>query len=323
MPPLTPRPFTRRRPAIRPPGWKPLILVLLWPVLLAAPAWADGHGEPAAQAGAAVQRGQYIFRATGGCGCHTDTPNKGPFLAGGRAIRTPFGTFFGTNITPHAQTGLGKWKEADFVRAMTQGVAPDGSHYFPVFPYTSFTRMTREDLADLWAYLRSVPPVKRANKPHDLGFPFNLRMGAWFWKWWNFRPGSYRPAADQPPDWNRGAYLSRALGHCGECHTPRGLMGAPVAAMRYAGSEDGPEGELAPNITPHRTTGIGEWTLNDMVWFLETGLKADGDDTQGLMSEMIENGYTHLSEADRRAIAVYLRSLPPINNALIRKNKAE
>ena len=281
--------------------------------LIALPAWGD---EPAA-----IQRGKAVLQAAGGCSCHTDDKHSGAFLAGGRPIKTPFGTIYSTNITPAPKTGIGTWSEADFRRAMTQGVGPDGRHYFPVFPYTSFTRMTEQDVQDLKAYLFSVPPVEQANKPPELRFPFGWRGGLLVWRWLNFHPGTFQPRSDQSAEWNRGAYLTTALGHCAECHTPRNWLGGLKTKMAYAGSADGPEGELAPNITPDEATGIGKWSVADIVWFLQTGLKPDGDDTQGLMSVVIENGYKHLPEADLRAIAVYLRSLSPIRNKVVKKDK--
>jgi mono/diheme cytochrome c family protein len=140
------------------------------------------------------------------------------------------------------------------------------------------------------------------------------------WQWLFFRPGEFEPDPSQSAEWNRGAYIVTALAHCGECHTPRNLVGASKPSMAYAGAEDGPEGELASNITPDEATGIGSWSLEDIVWFLQMGLKPDGDDTQGLMSEVIETGYQHLREADLRAIAVYLKTLKPISNRLLKKD---
>ena len=283
--------------------------------LLAAPARGQ---QPDADA---IKRGKAVFHATGGCTCHTDIKNKGAFMAGGRPIAIPSGVVYATNITPDRKTGLGAWSEADFIKAMTQGLSPDGKHYYPVFPYTAFTGMTRPDLQDLWAYLRSIPPVELANRDNKLRFPFSWRGGLGGWKKLYFKPGTLKPDASKPDEWNRGAYLAEALAHCAECHTPRNAMGGLKAPMRYAGVVDGPEGELAPNITPDKATGIGDWSLTDMTWYLETGLKPDGDDTQGLMSEVIEHGYKHMPAADFRAIAVYLRSLAPIANKVEAKDK--
>jgi mono/diheme cytochrome c family protein len=264
----------------------------------------------------AVQRGEYIFRAAGGCSCHTDVKNNGVFMAGGRPIKTPFGSVYSTNITSAPNTGIGKWSDADFIKAMTEGVGPDGTQYFPVFPYTSFTKMTRQDLLDLKAYLFSIPAVEQANIPPDMPLPFRWRFPLRLWKWLYFQPGVFRPTTTQSPEWNRGAYLATALGHCHECHTPRNFLGGLKNDLLYAGAADGPEGELAPNITPDRETGIGTWTIPDVVWMLQTGFKPDGDDTQGLMSELIEHGYKSLTEADLQAIAVYLQSLKPVHNVV-------
>ena len=266
------------------------------------------------QEGTAVERGAYVFRAAGGCSCHTDVKNDGAFMAGGRPIATPFGTIYSTNITPDPETGIGAWSDEDFLRAMTQGVGPSGKQYFPVFPYTSFTRMSRRDVLDLKAYLFSIDPVVQANRPHELQAPFGWRIGVRAWKLLYFRPGPMTPDPARSAEWNRGAYLSRALGHCEECHTPRNLFGGLRKDRGYAGTVDGPDGELAPNITPDPDTGIGSWSSADLVWFLQMGLKPDGDDTQGLMSELIETGYSHLGEDDLEAIAAYILSLLPIRH---------
>ena len=278
-------------------------------------------GTATGQESPSVERGAYLFRAAGGCSCHTDVKNQGAFMAGGRPIATPFGTIYSTNITPDPKTGIGAWSDEDFLRAMTLGVGPSGVQYFPVFPYTSFTRMTSKDVLDLKAYLFSISPVEQANKVHDLQAPFGWRFGVRVWKWLYFQPGTWQPDTDQSPQWNRGAYLVQALGHCGECHTPRNLLGGLQRGRRHAGTVDGPDGELAPNITPDAGTGIGSWSPADVVWFLQTGLKPDGDDTQGLMSELIETGYSHLSEADLGAIAAYIQSLPPIHHKVVPREK--
>ena len=277
--------------------------------------YATGQENPS------VERGTYVFRAAGGCSCHTDVKNQGAFMAGGRSIATPFGTIYSTNITPDPETGIGAWSDEDFLRAMTLGVGPSGEQYFPVFPYTSFTRMTRQDVLDLKAYLFSISPVKQANKAHDLQAPFGWRFGVRAWKWLYFQPGAWQPDPAQSPQWNRGAYLVQALGHCGECHTPRNLLGGLQKDMQHAGAVDGPDGELAPNITPDAATGIGSWGTADLVWFLQMGLKPDGDDTQGLMSELIETGYSHLDESDLEAIAAYIQSLPAIHNKVVPPEK--
>ena len=263
-----------------------------------------------------IEKGKYIFHASGGCSCHTDTKNDGAFLAGGRPINTPFGTFFGTNISPDPATGIGKWTDEDFVRAMTKGLSPEGNHYFPVFPYTSFHNITQEDLIALKAYLFSIPAVNQKNIPHDLILPFGRQALLMIWKNMVWSPQTFISNPEQTKSWNRGAYIAQALAHCGECHTPRNLLGGLKTYLHFSGSKEGPEGELAPNITPHKITGIGDWTKVDISYFLETGMKPDGDYTQGLMAEVIEHGYYYLKVEDLDAVAEYLISLLPINNNL-------
>ena len=262
-----------------------------------------------------------MFHAAGGCSCHTDRAHRGPPLAGGRAIKVPFGTFYSTNITPDRDTGIGGWSEQDFVRSMRQGVAPDGRSYFPVFPYTSFTRMSDEDLGDLWAYLTAQPAVRRANRSHEVRAPFGWRALLPLWKWMYFRPGPFRPDPARPSEWNRGAYLVSGPGHCSECHTPRTRLGAMRDDLYLAGAGDGPEGERAPNITPDPDTGIGQWRSPDVVWLLQTGVRPDGDSVEGLMAEETELGYEHLAPADLESIAIYLRSLPPIHHPVEKKKQ--
>lgn len=271
-----------------------------------------GHGRTTP-----VERGRRIFAATGGCTCHTNFPGEGanaPSLAGGRPLETPFGIFFSTNITPDRETGIGAWSEADFVRAMREGRSPQGAHYFPVFPYAAFTGLSDGDLADLKAHLDTLPAIRRENRAHDVHLPYSWRAAVGGWKALHFV--SQRVVDDPARDavWNRGRYLVEAAAHCGECHTPRTFTGGLDRSLALAGSKQGPEGELAPNITPDEETGIGDWSVQDLVWYLETGLKPDGDDTQGLMNEVIKHGYANLPQADRQAIAVYLKSLPAISN---------
>lgn len=271
---------------------------------------AEPPGDP-------VDRGRAVLEAAGGCSCHTDFDGEGPPLAGGRPLATPFGSYYSTNITPDVETGIGAWSDADFVRAMREGRAPDGSAYFPVFPYTSFTGMTDDDLLALKAYLFSLPPIRRENRPPDAWPPFSWRLSASAWQWLNFVSARFVPDPAQSPAWNRGAYLVHAVAHCGECHTPRNLAGALDTSRWLAGTSDGPEGELAPNITPHETTGIGRWTAADIVWYLQMGLEPDGDDAQGLMREVIEHGYQHVPRADLDAIAAYLATVPSVENRLL------
>lgn len=283
-------------------------------VVLVAHATTAAHGEQ-------LRRGEYVFRAAGCTGCHTDSDNNGPWLAGGRALHTPFGTFHTPNITPHPQYGIGRWRLEDFERAMREGIDPDGRHYYPAFPYTSYTRLRRQDVTALWDYLRTVPPVARANRSHDLPWYLSFRPLLWFWKSLFFEPGEFVDRADRSAQWNRGAYLAQAMAHCAECHTPRNLLGALELRLRYAGVRDGPEGESAPNITPHNETGIGRWSADDIAYYLQSGATPVGDYAGGLMAAVIDEGLGELPEADLVAIAAYLKSLSPIENRVLPAEK--
>jgi len=269
-----------------------------------------------AQDAAAIKRGEYVFDAGGCVSCHTDFNARGPRLAGGAGLKTPFGTFFGPNITPHPVHGIGRWSEADFIRAMRDGKAPDGSYYFPVFPYTAFTQITDQDLKDLWAYLASQPAIDKPNRRHEAGFPFSWRPLQAGWRFLNFTPGPFQPDLAKPAEVNRGAYLARALAHCGECHTPRTALGGLDGEKWMAGTRDGPEGAAAPNITPEPETGIGKWSARDITFYLKNGIDPEGDAAGSLMAVVIEHGTSRLTDQDRAAIAAYLKSLPPIKNAV-------
>jgi mono/diheme cytochrome c family protein len=262
----------------------------------------------------AVARGAYLARAGGCIACHTDIKGGGAPLAGGGQVETPFGTFHVPNLTPDPTHGLGRWSSADFAAAMTRGRAPNGGLYYPAFPYPAYSGMTAADLSDLWAYLRSLAPVDRADKPHDLAFPFNLRATNLGWQFLFYRPEPWRPDPGRSADWNRGAYLTEHLLHCGECHTPRNRLGAKRAALAYAGHKQGPDNSTVPNITPDAATGIGGWNTSDVVWLLQTGFMPDGDDIQGEMKLLVEHGSSHLSPDDLKAVATYILSLPAIEN---------
>ncbi len=264
-----------------------------------------------------VSRGAYLVSAGGCTTCHTE--KKGVPFSGGRALKTPFGTFFSPNITADSKTGIGAWTDDDFVRALRDGVRPDGAHYFPVFPYTTYTRMTRADALAIKAYLFSLAPVSKPNKDHAVGFPFRWRFLQTGWKLLFFQAGELIPDTSRSAEWNRGAYLVEALSHCGECHTPRNVFGGLDREMWLAGTADGPEGEIAPNITPDKATGIGKWSEADIVQLFKIGFKPNFDDVQGSMAEAVEDGLKHLTDADLKAIATYLRALPPIDNLIKRK----
>jgi mono/diheme cytochrome c family protein len=261
-----------------------------------------------------VARGEYLFNAGGCRGCHTDEKNKGGLLAGGRAIKTPFGTFYGPNITPDPVHGIGQWSDADFIRALKEGLAPDGTHYYPAFPYTSFARMSEQDMRDLKAFIFTVPPVAKESRAHELRFPYNIRLGVALWKFLNFEPDAWPPEAAGDARVQRGRYLVEALGHCAECHTARDITGGLVKDKWMAGSPDGAEGEPTPNITPDPKTGIGEWSEEDIAFALKIGMKPDGDSLGSLMAEVVQGSTSKLRDEDLAAIAAYLLSLPPIDN---------
>lgn len=255
-----------------------------------------------------ARRGWYLVKAGGCLACHTAVENDAAPFAGGRALNTPFGTFYGPNITPHPQAGIGRWSEADFMRAMRQGVRPDGANYFPSFPYPSFTLITDADLRDMWAYLRTLPASTRASRPHDLQFPFGWRFLVTFWKWLYFEPGPFAQPAGAPPAAARGAYLVRALGHCGECHTPRNFLGGPRKNRTLAGGKT-PEGKDVSNLTP---ANLKKWSDKDLADFLVLGTTPDGDVPAEAMGEVIRNTTSQLTPQDMQALIAYLRTLPPV-----------
>ena len=255
-----------------------------------------------------ARRGLYLAKAAGCVGCHTDDKKDAQPYAGGRALKTPFGTFYGPNITPHPQAGIGRWTEADFIRAMRMGVRPDGAHYFPAFPYSSFTKIRDSDLRDMWAYLRTLPPSSQANQAHDLSLPFNLRILVANWKKLFFTPGPFANDNSRTPAVNRGAYLVEALGHCGECHTPRNPLGGPKQGRALTGGK-GPDGKSVPNLTPTRLKNWSDVELKD---FLLTGLTPDNDATDETMAEVVRNTTSQLTPEDLAAMVAYLRAIPPL-----------
>ncbi|HLY46437.1 MAG TPA: cytochrome c [Stellaceae bacterium] len=260
-----------------------------------------------------MARGAYLANAADCVACHTDSEHGGKPFAGGRALATPFGTFYSPNITPDPETGIGRWSDQKFRRALRDGVRPDGANYFPVFPYPSFTGITDADLRAIKAYLFAQPAVRQADRRHDIAFPVSWRFLQTGWKWLYFTPGPFRPAADRSAAYNRGAYLVTALAHCGECHTPRNRWGAPDPRRFLAGAAQGPDGKEVPNITPDAQTGIGDWSEDDIVRVLTDGRTPDLDQVGGLMREVVRST-ARLTEADRRAIALYLRSVPAVSS---------
>ncbi len=272
-------------------------------------ALAASAGSAPAQDQGAAARGAYLFAAADCTSCHTDAKNHGAPLAGGRALATPFGTFYAPNITPDATTGIGDWSLADFTRALHEGKGRDGEYLFPVFPYTSFTFMADQDIADIYAFLMTQKPVAQRAKRHEVKFPFEYRQLLWFWRTLYFSPGPLAPVAGKDAEWNRGRYLAEAVVHCEECHTPRNFLGGLDQGHAFAGNPDGPDQQKAPDITPDPETGIGKWSLDDIIGVLKNGITPDGDSVGSGMADVVE-GTGKLTDADRHAIAVYIKSLP-------------
>jgi mono/diheme cytochrome c family protein len=256
-----------------------------------------------------LANGRTVFNAGGCASCHAvPKQDDRTRLGGGLAIPSPFGTFYAPNISPDPNDGIGRWSEAQFVTAVMEGTSPEGRHYFPAFPYATYHHAKLSDVRDLFAYLKTLPPVAGKSRPHDVPFPFDIRRNVGIWKLLFMDRSSVAPDPARSPEWNRGAYLVNALGHCAECHSPRNALGGIVAAQRFAGGPD-PSGKgWVPNITQK---GLADWDASDIAYFLESGLMPDGDSAGGEMASVVRNT-SQLSEADRKAIAAYIKSLPPV-----------
>ena len=290
-----------------------LILALLGAigfVVLTSPDLQGAGTEPIPAGEPNGENGRVLFAAGGCASCHA-TPNQQDRtrLGGGYALRSPFGTFHVPNISPHPTDGIGSWTPAQFLRAMRGGVSPDGRHYYPSFPYTSYQRMSPADVRDLFAYIRTLAPVEGRARDHELPFPFNVRRGLGLWKLAFLDGRPFEPDATRSESWNRGAYLVEGPGHCAECHSPRNAIGVIPSDRRFAGGPN-PEGRgFVPNITPHET-GLKGWTRSDVSGLLDNGLTPEGDSVGGEMAKVVRST-SQLPESDRDAIAEYVLSLPP------------
>ena len=285
----------------------------------AAPETAPA-AEPAPPVDPVVERGKYLAQAGNCISCHT-RPGGEPF-AGGLPFEAQVmglrGTIHSTNITPDAETGIGKWTEADLIKAMHEGVAPGGRHLLPAFPYTAFTKVTDDDVKAIYAYLKTVAPVKYTAP--DNSFIFSQRWTMAFWNAMFFKPGRFEPVAGKSEDFNRGAYLVDGLGHCSACHSPRNFAGAEIASKAYAGGSIldhvGKETEKklrawsAPNLTPVKG-GLASWTITDISHYLQKGFSVARAGSFGPMNEVIANSMRHMNDADIKAIATYIKELPP------------
>jgi mono/diheme cytochrome c family protein len=264
-----------------------------------------------------VAQGKYVFGAAGGCGCHTE--NGKPVNSGGRKYDGPFGSVYSANITPDRQTGIGGWTDEQIVTAIRLGRRPNGERLVPVHPYPVFNGMAAEDLRALVAFLRSLPAVNRPNTPKQITMPLfeSVFLPTWLTA---FAPRETPPASAPASGLARGEYLVRAVGHCGECHTPRGVTQATDNSRFLGGTPKGPEGDPVPNITPDKETGL-TWSEDEIAEYLGTGNKPDGDVAGGLMAEVIEGtaaGYKDLTKPDRLAIARYLKSIPTVHNKVVK-----
>ena len=284
-------------------------------LLAAAVWWLNLRDEPDLRAPAAevpttpdlVARGAYLALAGNCASCHTS--RGGAAYAGGRGIDTPFGTVYTSNLTPDADTGLGRWSPAEFWRAMHNGRSKDGRLLYPAFPYTSYTEVSRADSDALYAYLKSLPPTPQAATPHALRWPFNLQPALAVWRALYFRPGTPPVDASQSAEWNRGAYLVRGLGHCGACHTARNALGATDDRLNLAGGMIPMQNWYAPSLTSPQEAGVADWPREDIVHLLQTGV-APGGSVLGPMAEVVLKSTQHLSTEDLGAMATYLKALP-------------
>jgi mono/diheme cytochrome c family protein len=277
---------------------------------LTSPARQEAGLEPIAQGAPDLANGEVVFYAGGCTSCHAipkqDDKRR---LGGGFGLKSPFGTFYVPNISPHREDGIGGWSLAQFQRAMRGGVSPDGQHYYPAFPYTSFQRMTATDLRDLFGYLMTLPAVEGRVRDHDLPFPFNVRRGLGLWKLAFLDGAVFKPDPSKSASWNRGAYLVEGPGHCAECHSERNVFGAIPADRRFAGGPN-PEGKgSVPNLTQD-TSGLKDWSRADVEEVLSSGLTPTGDSVGSNMTDVVAHT-SKLPDSDRAAIAEYILSLPP------------
>ena len=254
-------------------------------------------------------RGYYVARLAGCITCHRDPQDGGSLFSGGLGIESRAGTYFAPNITPHPDDGIGNWTLEDFVRSLTQGLTPEGKHYFPVYPYPFYTRLSSQDIVDLWAALQSAPPVAGQAPKHKLKLFYRLRSSVGVWKNRFFEQGELTPDESKSADWNRGRYLAEGPAHCAACHTPRGRMGGRDPKRPYQGGVE-KMGANGPDITTDALKANG-WTEGDLAWSLRSGIMYDGDAYGSEMAEVVHHGTRYWSNADLATIANYFFDLPP------------
>jgi mono/diheme cytochrome c family protein len=283
-------------------GWSRGKLTILAGVILCTASICHAGAEPSKDT---IAKGKALTEA-GDCGsCHTADPAK-PF-AGGKRIETPFGGIYSANLTADPDTGLGRWSDEDFLRAMRFGVGPDGTRYYPAFPYPHFTKMIRDDAFAIRSYLDTMPPVRNTPPANELRWPLNYRVLMRGWNLLFFRPGIFEPDQTKSAAWNRGGYLVEGLSHCGACHTPKNIFGAERSAERFTGSLI--DGWFAPRLDGAARGGLKSWSADDIAEYLLSGRNAHSH-ADGPMAEVVLNSTSKMSEADVRAIAIYLKDLP-------------
>lgn len=253
-----------------------------------------------------IERGKQLATAADCAGCHTADPSK-PF-AGGKRLPTPFGAVCSPNLTPDRETGIGAWSDEDFRRAFREGVAPDGSHYYPAFPYAYFTKLTRDDLLAIRAYLATLAPVRNERPAPELWWPFNHRFVMRGWNFLFFKPGIFEPNQQKSTEWNRGGYLVTGAAHCGACHTPKNIFGADKRNRAFRGGSV--DGWFAPRLDSAVRSGLKSWSVDDVVEYLASGRNSRSH-AAGPMADVVLNSTSKMSEGDLRAIAVFLKDLPP------------
>ena len=268
----------------------------------------DGGGGPLIATSAQIARGEYLARVGNCAGCHT--ARGGEAYAGGRAVETPFGAIYASNLTPDAESGIGAWSSSAFFRAMHEGRSRDGRLLYPAFPYPNMTLITREDSDAIYAYLlNGVKPVALPNRPHTLSFPFNNQLALAAWRLLYFEPAPFQPVAAQSSAWNRGAYLVQGLAHCGACHSTRNALGAPVAGHAYDGALM-PGGDwYAPSLTAASEASVADWELAQIASWLKVGSSTQAA-ALGPMAEVIYQSTQYVDDADLLAMATYLKALP-------------
>jgi len=271
-------------------------------VLCTAFSFGGARADPSAET---IARGKALTIAGDCASCHTADPSK-PF-AGGKRIDTPFGPIYSPNLTPDRETGLGAWSEEDFRRALRYGVAPDGSRYYPAFPYPNFTKLTRDDLAAIRAYLSTLAPVRNRPPSPQLRWPLNYRVVMRLWDFLFFRPGIFEPDQSKSAEWNRGAYLVAGAAHCGACHTPKNFFGADKRGQAFGGGSV--DGWFAPRLDAAERGGLKSWSVEDIVEYLASGRNGRSN-ADGPMAEVVVHSTSQMSDADLRAIAVNLKDLP-------------